>query len=328
MSRFLAVEKKMQAAFKLTAPYFSQPARADGIYKKHAYPFCLPVECAHENLFPLIRQTAADYFIRHKIQWHDGQNGKPSNHMCDSQVCCANFLFPFANQPHALAVLLRRVFPTLAEMLPVEDGQFVAFEWIGEQNYLGEKGSRHGVRTRGANFTSADAAVKFRHQDGQVQFVLIEWKYTESYGSTWLRLSKSGTDRTEIYQHLYDQAGCPLNKELLPAFDALFYEPFYQFMRQQFLAQEMEKAHEGGADIVSLLHIAPGHNSDFMRITSPDLRELGMSATGAWQKLVQTPGRFISIHTEDLFGPFLRDASFEMPDWKEYISARYEWVLG
>jgi hypothetical protein len=39
-------------------------------------------------------------------------------------------------------------------------------------------------------------------------------------------------------------------------------------MRQQLLAHEMEKAHELGADIVSLLHFSPAHNKDFMRVTS------------------------------------------------------------
>ena len=76
---------------------------------------------------------------------------------------------------------MKPVFPDLDEMLPIEDGQYVAFEWIGKQNYLGEKISRNGKRTRGANFTSADAAVMFKLNDGQKQIVLIEWKYTESY---------------------------------------------------------------------------------------------------------------------------------------------------
>ena len=92
---------------------------------------------------------------------HDGQDGKPSNHMCDSQVCCANFLFPFADKPEALAALLKPIFPNLQEMLPIEDGLYMAFEWIGKDNYLHEV-SRNGLRSRGANFTSADAAVRFR----------------------------------------------------------------------------------------------------------------------------------------------------------------------
>jgi hypothetical protein len=43
-------------------------------------------------------------------------------------VCCVNFLYPFAHQPQALASLLR----------PVEAGQYMTFEWIGERDYLNE----------------------------------------------------------------------------------------------------------------------------------------------------------------------------------------------
>ena len=129
-------------------------------------------------------------------------------------------------------------------MLPVENGQFVAFEWIGAENYLGEKISSNRKRTRGANFTSADAAVFFERGDGQKQFILIEWKYTESYPSTFLNFAKSGTDRTRIYAHLYDRVECPVDKELLHNFDHLFCEPFCQLMRQLFLAHEIELAYE------------------------------------------------------------------------------------
>lgn len=59
-------------------------------------------------------------------------------------------------------------------MLPVENRQYVAFEWIGQENYLGERISRNGRRTRGANFTSADAAVLFERSDKKRQMVLIE----------------------------------------------------------------------------------------------------------------------------------------------------------
>jgi Fic family protein len=54
-----------------------------------------------------------------------------------------------------------------------------------------------------------------------------------------------------IYRPLYQRDDCPLDKGLVPSFEALFYEPFYQFMRQPLLAHEMERAHELGADRVS-----------------------------------------------------------------------------
>ena len=139
LGAFLEHEKPRQAIFKATSSYFSDAARADGIYKEKAYPFCLPRECAEENLFPDIRNSITRYFAAKEIKWHDGQDRRPSNHLCDSQVCCSNFLFPFADIPDALAELLRQVFPTIKQVLAMEtDGQVVSFEWIGEKNYLGE----------------------------------------------------------------------------------------------------------------------------------------------------------------------------------------------
>jgi hypothetical protein len=260
------------------------------------------------------------------IKWHDGINGKPSNHLCDSMVCGVNFLFPFYDQPEALAELFRPIYPNIKEMLAIEADQFVAFEWIGEENYLRERISKGGKRARGANFTSADAAVMFKMMDGSTHFLLIEWKYTESYGSTPLRFSKSGTDRLAIYRHLLDAPDCPIDLSQLPNLDALFYEPFYQFMRQQLLANEMEKAHELGADIASLLHIAPGNNDDFKKITSPDLRPLGNKATAVWSTLLHDPGKFTSVQTEKMFGHFSIEELPELIPWKTYIDSRYGWI--
>jgi hypothetical protein len=326
VSRWLEEEKQHQIEFKQGAAYFSEAARHDGLYKNKLRSFCMPEPSAEENLWSEIRQPAIAYFDQCAIKWHDGQARRPSNHLCSSQVCCVNFLFPFADKPMALAALLKPVYPDLAHMLPIEDGQYVAHEWIGRRNYLGEKIGRNGQRTRGANFTSADAAVLFQHMDGKRHAVLIEWKYTESYGSTPLRYAKSGTDRLAIYAQLLERADCPIRREALPSWEALFDEPFYQFMRQQLLAHEMELAHELDADIVSVLHIAPAHNRDFQRVTSPALRELGDSATQVWKRLLRTPDRFLSVNTEDLFGGFDHTAFPELHEWGLYLSLRYRWL--
>jgi hypothetical protein len=326
MSSFLETQKPIQTQFKHSSKFFSEPARQDGVYKKTPRPFCVPVEHAEENLIPEARKTAVEWFRTHKIKWHDGQDGTPSNHLCDSQVCCVNFLFPFADKPESLALLLRPFFPDIKRMLPVESGKFVTFEWIGERNYLGEKVRPGSKRTRGANFTSADAIVAFERADGKKQVVLIEWKYTESYGWNSLTMASSGTDRTAIYRPLFDKADCPIDKSLLPSFESLFFEPFYQLMRQQFLANGMEREREFGADIVSLLHIAPDHNRDFRKVTSPELKPLGDTATGVWAKLVKTPGRFQSASTEGLFGGMLRHPPAEMKPWAEYLTKRYPWA--
>jgi len=326
MRKFLTIEKPKQAEFKANAPCFSEAARMEGIYRGHSYPFCLPREYAEENLYPEIRTQILDYFTQFEIKWHDGRDKKPSNHMCDSMVCCANFLFPFSDKPEPLKIILSLIYPNIDHMIRIENDQYVAFEWIGNENYLGEKLSRNRKRTRGANFTSADAAVMFERIDGKNQIVLIEWKYTEAYYSTFLKYAKSGTDRSSIYAHLYMNDEDLLDKEKIPCFDDLFYEPFYQFMRQQYLANEMEKSKELGINIVSLLHIAPEHNHDFKRVTSPKLRSLGESATKVWGKLVKKRGRFISTNTENLFGRFDVSEYPEMKEWYKYITTRYSWV--
>jgi hypothetical protein len=226
-----------------------------------------------------------------------------------------------------MASLLKPIFPEIKQMIPVEDGKFVTFEWIGKKNYLGERVREEGSRTRGANCTSADAIVAFERMDGRKQSVLIEWKYTESYHSIHLKTAPSGTDRTTIYRTLFDKADCPLDKGLIPSFESLFFEPFYQLMRQQLLAHEMETAKTPEADIVSLLHIAPSHNTDFRKVTSPALKTVGDTATGVWKRLVKTPGRFQSVETERLFSPLLANPLAELKNWAEYLKQRYPWVM-
>jgi hypothetical protein len=326
MSTFLEKENLKQVEFKNNSRSITTEARKAGIYKNKPRPFCLPVEVADQNLFPEIRHSAVTFFSDHAIKWHDGKNGKPSNHLCSSQVCCVNFLFPFSNKPEALLKVLKSVFPKIKSMLPIESGQYVSFEWIGQKYYLGEKVISNGKRTRGAHFTSADAMVMFNRDDGKKQIVLIEWKYTETYSSISLKISNNGTDRTEIYKPLFIKDKDTIDKDLMPSFDSLFFEPFYQFMRQQYLAQQMEKAHELGADIVSVLHIAPAHNLDFQKITSLELKHLGETAIEVWKRLVRSEERFISTSVENLFGNLSEKQIPEMKAWLKYIHSRYRWV--
>lgn len=325
MGKFLESEKSKQASFKVASSSFSDSARGPGEYKGKLYSFCLPADCARQNLFPEIRATMPAYFNRKRIKWHDGRSGNPSNHLCSSQVCCANFLFPFSDKPKALAELFRPLYPKLQEPLQFEDGLYIAFEWIGKENYLHEGNPRTTNRTRGANYTSADAAIKYKKIDGTTQIVLIEWKYTESYSENFLKTAKSGKDRPSIYYDIFMENDCPINKEVLPDFESLFYEPFYQLMRQQLLAYKMETAGQPEADIVSLLHISPKHNTDFKQVTSPRLNHLGSSPVDIWRKLVGRE-RFISISTEELFNAFDESKFPSLSDWKAYIHNRYSWL--
>ena len=123
-----------------------------------------------------------------------------------------------------------------------------------------------------------------------------------------------------------DRSGRPVDKTTVQDFSDLFYEPFYQLLRQQLLAHEMELAQELGCDLVTVLHGAPADNRDFHRVTSPGLQSLGDSSIEVWKGLLRQPGRFVSVSTETLFGDFLVDAHPELADWWQYTSARYPWL--
>ena len=62
MRKFLKEEKERQAQLKNTSNLFGEAAKRDGLYKKKPRPFCLPEECASENLFAAVREKALKYF--------------------------------------------------------------------------------------------------------------------------------------------------------------------------------------------------------------------------------------------------------------------------
>jgi len=322
---FLKHEKVRQADLKSDCSLFSGKAAVDGVFMGKPRPFCLPREYADESLFAGIREDALEYFRAQGIPWHGGKSGHPSNHLCDSQVCCVNMLYPFARSAKALTRLMLLHFRDMVRPVPMEErGRYLSFEWIGKENYLGEK-VRGKERTRGANATSADAAFMYKREDGSRAIVLIEWKYTEWYPGTNIRYSKNGTDRTRIYQCLWEQDDCPLRRDLIADFADFFYEPFYQLMRLQMLAWRMEKAKELKAEHVMLLHVVPSQNLGFQRVTSPGLRRLGKTVKDVWEAIAP-PGRFMSLNTGELFAPVSMKHAAEKVDlaeWHSYVSKRY-----
>lgn len=292
-----------------------------------------------ENLWEPIRTQAVDYFNKRKkpISWH-----RMRGHVLSSQICCINFLMPFAKRPDALAALLQPVFPE-STIVPVaidevdvvdREPRFVAFEWAGHGNYLNEAADGSAL-TRGANSTSLDAMVLLE-VDGRREMVLIEWKYTESYGAP-LQNKMRTTDGGSIssnevrlarYEGKLFHPDGPLKADESFTLKDLFWEPFYQFARQQMLAFQFEKpehrAIEGGAERVSILHLAPRENVAFQKITAQALKGRSGTACECWKSLLERPDRFDSRYIDDLFSAF--DAEkFGMSDWAKYIEGRYGW---
>ena len=248
------------------------------------------------------------------IQWH-----QHANHGLSSQVCCVNFLLPFAERPELLRRWVEHVTgDKAAEMLPVERDRagrdwFVTFEWIGDVDHLNE--SRDGaVRKRGANATAADAAVMYRDRDGRTQLLLIEWKYTERYGQP---LAPDGNaTRRERYQHIFRQSNGPIRADADVTLDDFFWEPFYQMLRQQMLAWHTQRA-DNGIDRARVLHLSPTGNRALHKVTSPALRRFGDDAFDVFRSLLADPADFIDMSIEQAFAPL---ASWPEADWYPWLS--------
>jgi hypothetical protein len=333
-------DREKKRLLPLKPKLFSPKAGSPGEYKGKTYDFCLQDDRSSENLHASIRDEAIAYFAARGIPWHDGKRAnkpkdRPSNHLCCSQSACVNFWFPFVREPKALGGVLRALGYDVAEVLPFDlDGvlpnggvPYVAFEWIGEKNYLRElthgKVAPDQPRQRGAGFTSLDFAIRFRYGNKRIHIVAGEWKYTEMYPEGQdKRVSKSNTDRLEqVYRQSLSRPGCQirLGKSVSP--EALFFDPFDQLMRQQLLATAMEKNHEMSADIVSLLHVAPKANTELMnRITSPALAGLGGDIHSIWEGLVEKD-RFRGVYVEDL----LKVVAAQLPGgtWAKDMQLRY-----
>ena len=275
-----------------------------------------------DNLEPSIREAAADYFGRlHQITWH-----RHAAHGLSSLSCCLNFLMPLATRPDLLSRVIGDALGiTPPEMLVVEEGAFgqdwfVGFEWIGRQDYLNEAAA-NGARTRGANATSTDAIVRFRHE-GRVETLLIEWKYTERYGAP--LDPKGNPTRVRRYQDLAFAPDGPIKNDLGLTVADFFWEPFYQLLRQQMLASRMQATREDDTDRVRVLHISPSGNRDLHKVTAPALRPFGDDAFGVFTAVLVDPAAFIGRTTEQVFGPALT----ALPDdpWSRYLRDRYAFL--
>ena len=176
---------------------------------------------------------------------------------------------------------------------------------MGLNNHLGEWSEP--TPTRGAYMTSVDAALRYRAHDGRTEIALIEWKYTERYPSG---LLSGGEARMKVRHNRYggairDPQG-PIRSDAIP-FEALFFEPMYQQMRQQLLAWRMEQAKELGADVVRVLLVAPRGNEAFwsslpgepwhaLAASSP----LGVAE--AFRSVLRRPDRFAWLDSATLVG--------------------------
>jgi hypothetical protein len=296
----------LPATARVPAPYVGKDGQAGSTF----YDFCLPPAYATLSLLPEVREAALALFAELEIPWHAGAAAGPSNHLLSSQVQCVNALGQMVEEPSRLVSAFGDLFG-IGEVLEIEPGRFLTFEYIGEEDLLHE--AVGGKRTRGAYSTSIDAAFLHRATDGVVELVLVEWKYTEKYA---LRATSPAKNAVRLKRYgtlLADPTG-PIRNDLL-SFDHLTDEPFYQLVRQQLLAHALESNNPYGAGRCRVVHVTPAGNTAYQAsLARAEHQALGSSVGQVWQQLLRLPDRFTSMDS----GVFLDPAITS----REY-SARY-----
>lgn len=281
-------------------------AEGNGLFGGRPYEFVL--KQAELNLWDGIREDALEYFGRNSIAWwRSGEEKGPTGHLFSSQVACLNHLYWMRTRKDAALAVARNLHPGIVDMDIMDDG-YMEFEVVGAENYLGEKS-----HSRGANATSVDAALIGKKADGNNLLIIVEWKYTEQYGPTCLYKPA----RAEIYDAHLEDSRCPIQVDDK---SALYYEPYYQLMRQTLLAWKMAEAREYGADEYLHVHVIPKENSELLDVnTSPRLK--GSNLEEAWKKVLKSPDRYIIMDPRDLLAPVAM-----LPETKSvltYLEGRY-----
>jgi hypothetical protein len=199
---------------------------------------------------------------------------------------------------------------------------YLTFEWFPAVDYLNESNSR-GQRTRGANSTSVDAALKYSHR-GKSNLLMIEWKYTEAYGAKRAASHVKGdSTRERRYANLWRRPHGPIRADAPVSLSDFFLDPWYQLLRQQMLAYHCETDPLGEFDRVTVLHVSPAGNTELKQARGILAEKCGRpNVFDAFVDLLEPAfrDRFRAIETERAFSiPRFMDAC-ETSGW---LRSRY-----
>jgi hypothetical protein len=290
----------------------------------------------HLNLWENIRKDALDYFAMpiKELSWHinDVENNPkniPEGDMLSSQVSCVNHLFLLRKNPDYASAILKNINDRIISAEIVCDGYgndgYIEFEsWGTKENNdpLREKenGILNGkpwIRQRGSFSTSIDAVMVGKFKDEKKEkkiLIIIEWKYTESY--PFGEIIKTSNSKAYNYI-LNDKEKSPIHQ--IDDFNDLYYDPFYQMMRQTLWGCRAAK--DFGCDEYIHLHIVPKENSKFQEITSPNLKIKGEKMSNVWEKLLKEPFRYNVLPPEKLLSPLKNKQ--ELKGFFDYLETRY-----
>ena len=269
------------------------------------------------NLYSKVQSQVVRYFENNDIAWWGDVEKHPTGHLLSSQIQCLNFLFALRNDKHAvlaLAKLFDSEIDDVLETLNEFETGYIAFEFVYEnEKLLGE--NDFGAK-RGSMCTSIDAVI-IALKKGKKILIPLEWKYTETYLECENKSTepRKGKVRQNRYNHLIvrsNQLKTPVDFE-----DSIYYyEPFYEFMRQTLLVEQMIV--QGIADDYLHIVVIPDENTDLLdnnyTFSTDDLQTI-------WRKNITDQEKFKIVDSKQIL-----QAIEHLPNYIElanYIKQRY-----
>jgi hypothetical protein len=282
------------------------------------------------NLWENIRKDALEYFSAKKIHWHTNtmENNPetiPEGDMLSSQISCVNHLFHLRKNRENATVILKNIDNRIISAEIVCDGYsddgYVEFESWGTKEHNNPLNEKSHERKRGEKSTSVDAVMVGKKDDGKNILVLIEWKFTEDYTKNYggKKCKYIEGYHNDIYDLLLNKGNCPIYR--IDNFKDLYYDPFYQLMRQTLWGWKMIETNELDCDEYVHLHIIPKENLKIQEITSPNLKSNGKNMSDVWKKLLKEPFRYHVLSPEELLFPLKNDQ--ELKSFYDYLKIRY-----
>ena len=168
---------------------------------------------------------------------------------------------------------------------------------------------------RGANCTSIDALI-YAMRGSERVVILIEWKYTESYGNTNKADGDGGNTRVKRYSDIINRSGQLKNGD----HRVYYFEPFYQLMRQTLWAEclrENKDTETVKADDFIHVVVIPRENTKLRNKLYPCS---GMDMESTWRAQINNGSKFSVISPRDLIAGL--DKS-NYGDLIGYLSRRY-----
>jgi hypothetical protein len=289
------------------------------------------------NLWENIREYALDYFSSKKIHWHTNsiENNLeivPEGDMLSSQISCVNHLFLLRNNQDYASAILKNIDKRIISSEIVCDGYgndgYIEFESWGTKENNNPLNEKSPERKRGEKSTSVDAIMVGEKDDGKNILVLIEWKFTEDYTKNYDGKDKCKyVDEREKYNGrpyheyhlLFADPNCPIHP--IDNFKDLYYDPFFQLMRQTLFGWKMIEANEMGCDEYIHLHIIPKENLKIQKIISPNLKNKGKNMSDVWENLLKDSQKYKVFSPEDLLLPLRNNKNLK--GFFDYLSLRY-----